>query len=419
MNAAAFARAQWRRLPLDFRRAVGGEVMRAAMPLLARRLPHANPAFAARPAEAVALYGMFGAAVGHTVGAKLLRLELQAAGVTVCRRDMTALAGAAEAEEAGFAADPPPPADAPAVIVANPDTVTVAFAGPERAHLHNRRVIGFWVWELEQAPRHWAIAAEAVHEVWTPSAFSAEALRRVLPCPVHVALHPVALDPPPLPDAAARVAARARFGAAPEDFVAVSSFAAGSNVERKNPLAALRAFEDAFDGARDALLILRCLGAAQFPEALAPLRAAIRDSRARVLLLDQPGGLSEMHALYAACDAYLSLHRCEGFGLNLAEAMLCGRPVIATAYSAPLEFMDAGCALPVPARLVPVRDPQRIYRVPGAVWAEPEHEAAVTALRALRADPALGARLGAAAIGYARQRLSGGAAARALRGVAG
>jgi len=419
MSALALARAQWRRLPLAWRRTWGNRLLGLAEPLLAQRLPHAQPSLQHTPSAAAELFGLFGAALGHATAADLLRLELLAAGISVSRQDLTGQAGAERGADRPAIADPPLGREAAAIVVANPDTMIVSMATGESRRLQDRRVIGYWVWELERAPARWARAAHALHEIWTPSAYSAAALRAVLDRPIRVVPHPAALSPPPRPTPEARAAARARFGAGPDTFVAASSFTATSSLARKNPVGAIAAFEAAFGGREDALLILRCLGGTRYPEAAAALRETVRASPARVLLLDPPGGLEELHALYAACDVYLSLHRAEGFGLNLAEAMLCERAVVATAYSAPAEFLDESCAALIPYRLTEVCDPQGIYRLRGAQWAEPEHDAAVSALRRLASDPEHGRALGLAAVRKAQEALSGGAAAAALRAPSG
>jgi glycosyltransferase involved in cell wall biosynthesis len=251
-----------------------------------------------------------------------------------------------------------------------------------------------------------------VHEVWAPSRFSADALSRRLRRPVQVVPHPVALDLATPTDGAA---VRARLSIAPEHFLAFGTFSANSSLARKNPFGAIRAFKDAFAGRRDVRLVLRCLHGSE--AVMAPLRAAAAEAKGLVTLLErrgsERGGLTENAQLYGACDVYLSLHRSEGFGLTLAEAMGAGRATIATGWSGNLEFMNDEVSRLIPARLVPVVDPQGLYR--GGRWAEPDHDAAVAALRTLRDNAGLRARLGSAAAAHVRRVLSGGAAAALLR----
>ena len=97
--------------------------------------------------------------------------------------------------------------------------------------------------------------------------------------------------------------------------------------------------------------------------------AARAGANVRLVLHDENAGFEEMESLYAAADAYISLHRAEGFGLNLAEAMLRGLPVVATNWSGNVDFMDEDCAIMIPASLRSVRDPQGIYASSAGRWA--------------------------------------------------
>jgi glycosyltransferase involved in cell wall biosynthesis len=115
--------------------------------------------------------------------------------------------------------------------------------------------------------------------------------------------------------------------------------------------------------------------------------------------------------MYAASDAYISLHRAEGFGLNLAETMLLGKPLIATNWSGNLDFMDRNCAVLINADLVSVNDPDKVYSKQFGQWAEPRMDEAVRWLRRLAKEPDLLTRLSSAAKVAARERLSGGSAA--------
>jgi len=406
------ARALYRRLPMSLR-LPAGRAMRAVLePALAARLPKAESGKRVA-ADAATLIGLFGSPLGHGTAAHLCAMELRAAGVDVAEVDVSAAVGAPVERMIADAT----PNDGAAILMMNPDTAVHALSRGAAELVRGRRVIGYWVWELETPPPHWRVGRGLVHEIWTPSAFAAQAARAAFDVPVVVVPHPAALSPPPEMTPARRAAGRLRIGAGAgaEDFVVFQSFSLASSLERKNPLGAIAAFRAAFNGDPTARLVIRMSQAERYPQAAQRLRAAVYDAGPTVMLIDAPAGLDELHALYAACDAYISLHRSEGFGLNLAEAMLAERAVIATAWSGNLDFMDADASALIPASLVPVRDPQRVYAVAGARWAEPDHEATVTALRKLRDDPAARAALAKAGAEKARVTLGGGAAARALR----
>lgn len=138
-----------------------------------------------------------------------------------------------------------------------------------------------------------------------------------------------------------------------------------------------------------------------FPDLLAKLKAS---APANVTVVDEVWPYAEVKSLIATADVLISLHRAEGFGLTVAEAMALGTPVIATGWSGNMDFMDATCALVVPSRPIAVDDPQGIYR--GQSWADPDVEAAAACLRRLRNDPALAAQLSDAGRRRVTERLS-------------
>jgi len=405
-------RSAWRALPMPVRRTVGQTLLRGAQPWLAAGLPRAAAGVKGLQSAPTVL-GVFHAALGHGTAARLLMSELEQAGLAPAALDVTAQVGA-DYNDARAAPGAVPAVQGPLILAVNPDTALVALAG-RAALLRDRPVIGYFVWELETPPRSWRNIRHAVHALWSPSRFSADGLAKAFDMPVAVAPHPVALARPPSPTEAARARGRARIGAAEGDFVAVSSFSATSSLARKNPFGAITAFEAAFGADPRRRLVLRCLGGHRFPGALAALRRAVRDAKTHVLLIDQAQGLDELHDLYAACDVLLALHRSEGFGLNIAEAMLSQRAVVATGWSGNLDFMDHDSAALVDFTLAPVRDPQGIYRIAGARWAEPNLDSAVAHLRRLADDPEFRQGLAARGAAMAQAKLSGGAAAQALR----
>jgi glycosyltransferase involved in cell wall biosynthesis len=271
----------------------------------------------------------------------------------------------------------------------NPPLLPLVLARLPREMTRNRRIIGYWYWELPVAPPEWRPGAKFVHDVWAPSRFTANALARLAEHPIAVVTPPVATDPlTPAP------LGRADFGLPAEAVIAFSSFNLASSFVRKNPLGTIAAFRMAFGTRSDRLLVLKVGNPHHAPQDFSQVVAAAEGANIRLITDTLPPAASL--ALTAAADIVVSLHRSEGFGLVAAEAMLLGKPVIATAWSATMEFMDENCAALIRSRLVPAVDPRGVYAVGGAHWAEPDHAHAAGWLRRLADDPALRHSLGEA-----------------------
>jgi len=238
--------------------------------------------------------------------------------------------------------------------------------------------IGYWAWELPDPPADWLRSGSLVNEIWTPSHFAAESLGKMFHCPIRVVGHVV--EAPPY-----------RERAEDRPFTVLAMADSRSSFARKNPEAAIAAFTAAFGDSDQARLIVKLNGAG--PE-LDALRDSLRD-RPNISILDTFLNDEAIGRLYRSADVLLSLHRAEGFGLPMLEAMAQGVPVIGTGWSGNMDFMTEANSLPVPYRLVPVADSAGIYG--GSVWAEPDTGAAAQMLQRLAADPALHARLSRAA----------------------
>ena len=304
-----------------------------------------------------------------------------------------------------------PPTGAPLVCHVNAPMLPLAMLHLRRALLRRRRVIGYWAWELEAVPADWRPALAFVHEVWVPSHFTAAALRTVAPGRVRVVPPPIGALPP-----RRATLTRVDFGLPDTALIVLVAFNLASSFERKNPLAAIAAFREAFGERRDRLLLLKIANPDHFPTDFARIRAAAAGvANIRILAGTLP---AEDHAALTACsDIVLSLHRSEGLGLVPAEAMLLGRPVVSTAWSGNMDYMDAQSAALVRCRLVPAHDPRRVYDVPGAVWAEPDIGDAAAQLRRLAGDAGARAALGARGRAAVMAQLGTTRLAEAVRGL--
>jgi glycosyltransferase involved in cell wall biosynthesis len=280
-----------------------------------------------------------------------------------------------------------------------------------RGLVRGRRVIGYWAWELPVVPPDWRVGAHFVHEVWAPSRFTAAALGTLLPGRVRVVPHPVAAAPPvPAP------LDRSAFGLPDDAVVVLVSFNLASSFARKNPLGAIAAFRAAFGDRSDRILLLKVGHPGHFPADFAQLRQAVGDA-ANIRLDTAELPRADRHALTRAADIVLSLHRSEGFGLVPAEAMLLGRPVIATAWSGNMDFMDETSAALVDYCLIPARDPRGVFEADGAEWADPVLGDAIAQLRRLADDAEARRALGARGQAMARARLGAAPLAAAIRGL--
>jgi glycosyltransferase involved in cell wall biosynthesis len=244
--------------------------------------------------------------------------------------------------------------------------------------------IAVWSWEVEKFPDWMARSADLVDEIWTCSAHAAHAIRNATTKPVHAVPHAISrIDARPL--------SRSELGL-PKGFVFLFAFDFDSVFERKNPIATIEAFSRAFSGREDVHLVVKTVRGDAHPEDLDLLCAAAGAHR-NVTVRDGYVTREEHQALVAACDAFVSLHRAEGFGLHLAEAMALAKPVVATAYSGNLDFMDESNSRLIPYELVPIPPGCDPYPT-DARWAEPDVAAAAEAMREIVDDPALAKTLG-------------------------
>lgn len=285
--------------------------------------------------------------------------------------------------------------------------ITLSFVAPETAvKLAYRKAalaprpgvyrVGVWYWELETFPKAWIPHVHGLNEVWAPTEFIAQAMRNALPIPVFSMLPGLEMpDFPALP--------RGHFGLPTDRFLFLFVFDMSSYMARKNPLAVIRAFQSAFRPDDRVALAIKVSRGDRDPARLAELQTAAR--QAGMLLIDRLMTRAETLALIDTCDAYVSLHRSEGFGLTLAEAMWLGKPTIATAYSGNVDFMTAENSYLVDFERVPIERTNGVYEK-GNMWAEPSLQQAELAMRAVFTDRERARSVGARASQAVRELLS-------------
>ena len=244
--------------------------------------------------------------------------------------------------------------------------------------------IGYWPWEVDVFPDDMAESSRLVTEIWTLSRHAAAAIAGAVSVPVHVI-------PPFVEPSAANPTSREDLGL-PPGHLFLFCFDMFSVFERKNPLGVITAFKIAFPEPTDATLLIKCINGLHSPEGMAKLRAATK-GRPDILLWGEYFAPRDQRALIATCDSYVSLHRAEGFGFTMAEAMSHGKVVIATGYSGNLEFMTPANSILVPYTLIPVGPRSNPYP-PTALWADPDVSKAAAAMRTAVGDPDLSAQLG-------------------------
>jgi glycosyltransferase involved in cell wall biosynthesis len=237
--------------------------------------------------------------------------------------------------------------------------------------------IAYWAWELERVPDEWIKAAELVNEIWAPTRFVTEAMRASMPKPVLHMLPGVEIGP-------VEPVTRASLGVPQDNFVFLFMFDLHSQLHRKNPMAVFRAFQKAFHETDRVTLVLKTSGGDIHSADLEELRENVREPN--VVLLDRLMTRAQAYGLIAQCDCFVSLHRSEGFGLGLAEAMLLAKPVIGTAYSGNMDFMTEENSLLVDYEMVEITEDRPIY-TRGNYWAEPSIDHAAAYMRSVYEHP--------------------------------
>jgi glycosyltransferase involved in cell wall biosynthesis len=260
-------------------------------------------------------------------------------------------------------------------------------------------------WELSKFPKPWIKNINIFDEIWAPSHFIEDTFQEIYKKPIwHMPL-PIKIE---LTAFLGR-----RYFNLPEDAdLFLFFFDFRSYIDRKNPQAIIKVFERVL-AARpmsSLRLIIKTQGV-DFSEVTQKCYKDFSDMLKqssvgdRVILINNHYNYNETRNLIRCCDCFISLHRSEGYGLGMAEAMYLGKPVIATGYSGNLDFMDQKNSCLVDYKLVPVREEQYLF-AQGQVWADPDLDQAVHYVLQILDDPDFGRRLGLLASRHIRTNFS-------------
>jgi glycosyltransferase involved in cell wall biosynthesis len=257
------------------------------------------------------------------------------------------------------------------LIQINPAAELYNIIGDE--YFRGRYNIGYWAWEMLDMIPGWEPAFGLFDEIWTLSNHCAESIAAVSPIPV-IKVMPSLVLPQPFIN-------RELLGLPQEKFIFFFMFDFHSTTARKNPQGLIEAFQKAFGKEnKNVLLVIKFSNSKYHPEQRVQLNELV-EGYPSIKFIDGHLKKEEVNALLYNCDCYVSLHRAEGFGLTMAEAMFYGKPVIATAYSSNIEFMNVGNSFLVKYQLVPNADDYGSFPKGSSIWAEPDIDHAASLMQ--------------------------------------
>ncbi len=297
------------------------------------------------------------------------------------------------------------------LIHLNAEAIPLAFAFLDKKIYENSYNIGYFFWELTALPKCHYLALDLLDEIWVSSEYNREIYAKRTNIPVvNVGM---AVEPAP----SVLNGRRADYGLQDNEFVFLTTFDSFSFVQRKNPIAVIRAFQEAFPPTVfDVKLIVKTQNRHKVDDPKQILVwntiKKICSSDRRIVLINETMDYSDLLRLKSICDGYISLHRSEGWGFGMLEAMQLGVPVIATGHSGNLEFCTPETCLLVDYDLVEPALHEYIFATDGGRWANPHISHAAQHMQTLYSQRHVGDRMAARAAKFVKSQFSFGAIAK-------
>ncbi len=273
------------------------------------------------------------------------------------------------------------------ITIAHVNADMLPSVAKRKSALFDRYTIAYMAWETATFPREWSDRNEYCDEVWVPSNFVKHALEGVIQTPVFVMPHPLML-----PDKYIKSNHLKRDGSESSVFKFLVSFDACSDLERKNPQSAILAFKLAFGQRPDVQLIIKISNFTRCVKNLSILQDLVVDNK-NIVIFPTNFSKEQYLDLIESVDAYVSLHRGEGFGLNIQQAMAMGKPVIVTNYGGNTDFCHSENSILIDYKIVPIKHELSQYPY-YTKWADPDVKQASLAMQKIFYDKEFRSRLG-------------------------
>jgi len=329
------------------------------------------------PLWGVNVAGFFTSELGLGEAARLLIAGLDASGVPALPVQAQLVPPCRQDAEFTYA-DPDAAAYPINIVCMNGDSIAPFAREVGTSFFEDRHTIALWWWEVGEFPAGWESAFEHIDEVWVASRHIYDAISPASPVPVVQVTLPVVM-----PKVARR--SREQLGLPEDGFLFLFVHDYHSTAARKNPVGLIEAFKRAFEPGSGAKLVVKSINADKLPHEHDRVLLAAGE-HPDITLIDAYVSAAEKNAMIEACDCYVSLHRSEGFGLTVAEAMLLAKPVIATRYGGTMEFTTEDNAYLVDWTPTEVGEGAHPYPASG-VWADPDLDQAAELMREVLANP--------------------------------